>query len=493
MNYKKILIGLAAMALAVTATACGTVDKILKEVDNQNYDEALDIYDAKDLKDKEYDKLSEELETRINGYVDAYAQNEIEYAQLEELINFANEMKMPEMTEYLAQVSIDVYDLKNSKENYQRGLDYLAEETFDSAYQCFDAVIEKDGYYQDAQTQKENTLKAYCEAVQTHVDELVKAENYEDALYYLQQTKSRVYFSDDLTARITGMEEKTRKAYIIKQADQLVKENDIAGALTKIAEAKEEYKFSDTSDLDAYVDDISDEYVDTIMTTVNNARDEENYILALKILRDAQQIVDNEQFAKAIEEIEKIKPTYLYDLKCSASNRFEVLDSGDPQTDSVGNVYDVGNLFSLSASSGWSSDVASAEFNVGYKYGLMTGVIATNDTTDNDAKATLKIEGDGEVLFSQQLSKTTEPVPFSVDLSKYNWLKISLVEPEGGSLNALLIDCKFGKPNEQPATEAASEGETDTESATEETAPATEAETEAKDEETTAAESSSEA
>ena len=112
----------------------------------------------------------------------------------------------------------------------------------------------------------------------------------------------------------------------------------------------------------------------------------------------------------------------------------------------------------------------------------MSGVISTNDTSDNDAKAVFRIEGDGEVLFAQELSRTTTPVPFAIDMSKYNWLKITLTEGSGGALNALLSDVKFGKPNEAPAatTEAATEeGETTT---------AAEGETTAADGETTAAE-----
>ncbi len=487
MNYKKIVIGLTAMALAISATACGRVDKILKKVDEKQYDEALDIYDAKDLSDKDTDKLIEEMETRINAAVDAYAANEIDYDQLEELLDFANETDLSEMTDLVTQVSVDIYELKTSKDYFAEGKQYLEDESYASAYSCFNSVIERDGYYAEAQTLKEEVGNKYCESVQAKIDEYMKDKDYDDAIYYVQQAKSGAYFSDELTERIGDMEESTRKSVIIAKAQELVDEEDIVGALTAVKEAKENYKFKDTKELDGFVSQISKEYVDTVLQTVKNARDEENYILALKILNDAKEIVDDDAFDKEIKEIEAIKPTYLYDLKCSTSSNFETIDSGDAPTDSVGNTYAIGNLFGLTAEGGnWSDKEASAEYNLAYRYGAMSGVISTNDTSDNDAKAIFRIEGDGEVLFAQELSRTTTPVPFAIDMSKYNWLKITLTEGSGGTLNALLSDVKFGKPNEAaPTTEAASEGETTAEG---ETTTAAEGETTAAEGETTAAE-----
>ena len=117
MKNKKLAAGIVAFSLALSLTGCGEVNKILEQVDNKDFDAALDIFDSKELKDKDLDTLTEGLRTRINTYIDSYAKNDITYEELEEIIDFAELLKVNEVTSFITDITDDINSLKTSKAN----------------------------------------------------------------------------------------------------------------------------------------------------------------------------------------------------------------------------------------------------------------------------------------------------------------------------------------------------------------------------------------
>lgn len=479
MNKKKLALSTAALMLATGLTACGSVNKIVNEIDEKNYEAALEILASKELSEKNQEKLSEEMKVRIEEAVTAYANNECTYEDISALISTAYSMNLPTLTPTLAASSATMESLYTSKSYYEDGVEAFADENYSGAYNYFSYVVEEDAYFSDAASYMDKCVTGYCDAITADVDEYVADDDYEGALNYLGQC-SYSAFSEEVTTAIEEMTETVRVKSVMAEAEEYVNSDDVASALTLITDSIEEYDIENTDELDKYYDTISADYIQMIMEKVDILRTEENYILALNMLSNAQEVVDAEEFATAVEEINAIKPTYLYDLKYSTSSRFEVVDSGDPLMDTIGNTYAVGNLFEISGDGGsWSSEEGSVEYNLGYNYGILTGVISVDDISD-DATGTLKIEGDGVVLYSQALSRTTTPTPISIDVSNVNWLKISITEPSGGVIYAILSDFQFGDKTDVPTTEPPTEamtavGETTeaTEQATEETAETT--------------------
>ncbi|MBQ5988312.1 MAG: NPCBM/NEW2 domain-containing protein [Oscillospiraceae bacterium] len=445
MKNKKLAAGIVAFSLALSLTGCGEVNKILEQVDNKDFDAALDIFDSKELKDKDLDTLTEGLRTRINTYIDSYAKNDITYEELEEIIDFAELLKVNEVTSFITDITDDINSLKTSKANYENAKKCYEENEYRQALEYLGKVIEKDGYYSDAQIMKDKVVASFKDEITKKVDEYLGKNDYYGAINYVRGQKDNLSFSEELTALAEKMEGKSVTAMAISKATDYVSKGDLAGALDQIAESTKNYVIKDKTDLTSYIKTM-------IMDSVKEASDEENYIYALNLLRKADDIVDDDEITKNIKDIEAVKPTYLYDLTCTTNKRFEIIDSGEPLTDSIGNKYKTGNLFTFSSSSSWSSDnLSSADYNLGKKYGVMSGTIACQDTTDNDAKAIFRIEGDGEVIMQQEVNRKTVPVPFSIDMSKYEWLKISVSNPEGGTCNVILANCKFAKPGEAVA------------------------------------------
>ncbi len=441
-NKKKAALGIAAALLATTLTGCsGNTSKILSEIDSQNYNGAIELYYYFDLSDSEIQALSEGVLTRINEALEKYAANEIDYSEISELLEIAYDMDLDSVSTDFAVASSRLSSLYSSKQSYKYGVEYYSEGSYSSAYSYFEEVIEDDAYYSEAAEYKSKCVSEYCASVSSSVEEYTDDDDYYSAISYVTSCMNYA-FCDEVSETLKATRDQLVTEYAINEAEEYVDEDDVATALERINELLEDYDVEDTTEIDEYRDSIKDEYVDMIMEKVEKLCDEENYTLALNMLANAQQIVESDEFSEAIEEINKIKPIYLYDLKYSTSDNFEVIDTGEELTDTIGNTYAVGNLFEMSAASGWSSSDGSVTYNLAYNYNTMTGVISVDDISD-DATATLQILGDDVVLYSVELSRTTTPTPVTIDVSNVNWLEISLTDASGGTIYAILSDFKF--------------------------------------------------
>lgn len=477
MNRKKTVAVVMSLLLTANLYACGSnkVSRVTSAFDEKNYEEAIQLYNSDTWNEKDLEKIREQMTERMNSAVESYSGNTCTYEEVKELLSVISQMNIAGMTPDLSSAYATVEALYSSKEAYVDAMDSFNAEEYASAYRFFSNVIEMDAYYADAVAHMEQCVTKHCDAIREKVDGFVAKEDYNSALTYLGQ-ESFSSFCDDIDTMINELTEDIQVKGILADAEDLVDAGDIAGALTCITESIESYKLKNTDELDKRYDSISADYVKMIMDKVNELSKNENYIAALNMLSNAQEVVDADEFKKAVEEIKAVKPTYLYDLKYSTSTRYETIDSGDPLMDTIGNTYEIGNLFEISSDgSSWSSEEGSVEYNLGYAYKTLSGVISVDDISD-DATGVLKIEGDGATLFSLDLSRTMTPQRVSLDVSSVNWLKITITDPANGTIYAILSDFKFDTEKAATATttptEAASETAAET---TAETAAATEA------------------
>lgn len=284
----------------------------------------------------------------------------------------------------------------------------------------------------------------YMTEIRAQVASKTEENNYNDAIDYLENIKAYKNVPDVIIEYCNETIESLKIESVISKAKESVTGNDIASALKTISDYKIENNISENKELDEYADFISKEYINTILTKVAKLREEENYAAALNMLNKASEIVQNDEIARQIEEINAIKPVYLSDLKISKSNRFSLRDTGEALEDTVGNKYEVGNLFEISSTTKeWSDpDIGSVDYNLGYQYTTLSGTVAVDDIS-KDTSGVLKIKGDDVVLYSVKVSRKMTPVSIKVDVSTVDWLNISLESPNNGEIDVILANFKF--------------------------------------------------
>lgn len=486
---------IAATAVAATFTSCGNSEKqILKYIEKGEYDSAVDAYNSNNLNDKQYPSLIDGLSEKIENSITDYANNTTDYNTVMELISAVYKMRISDMDQVLVNCSAKLATLKASKDAFENGNSAMANNDYLTAYQCFKSVYQDDINYNDAVSSSNTALINYKNSVMENAAAYEKENMYDDAIAYLENSRSTIDSEEFISAvddKITDLEVKkseyelqqinshadelvesgsydeaidylnseknntnseivslevskkisaVRKTAVVKTASKLKKDGNYEEALGTIKEYTDEYG-SEDSEVSQLQSEISNEYVALITEKVTALCNEENYIKALTMLENAQQVVNADEFHAMSDKINEIKPTYLYDLKISESSRYEVIDSGDKLKDTLGNEYDVGNLFQISTTcDGWNIDNGSASYYLGYKYSRIHGIAAVNDISDN-TYGKLTFYGDDSVLYSVDLNRTTAAVPIDLDISNVNWLKIELTyEHDNGTLYTILSD-----------------------------------------------------
>ncbi len=180
-----------------------------------------------------------------------------------------------------------------------------------------------------------------------------------------------------------------------------------------------------------------------ILERVTPLEEKEEYLKALTILSNAQNVVNAPKFAAEIEKINEVKPVYLCDIKCSNSGQYNQITSGTKLMDTIGNQYEPGNLFNLYCKcSSYTRYYGFADYYLGYKYKTLTGTVAVDDKSDNTT-ASLIIEADNVQIYEISLSRSTEPVKISIDVTTVNWIKFKVVSEKNYDLYAILYDFRF--------------------------------------------------
>ena len=486
---------IAATAVAATFTSCGNSEKqILKFIETGDYDSAVDAYNSNDLNDKQYLSLIDGLSEKIENTISDYANNTTDYNYVTELISAVYKMRISDMDQILVDSSAKLATLKASKDAFEKGNNAMSNSDYLTAYQCFQNVCQDDINYNDAVSNSNSALLNYKKSVLETAEAYEKENNFDDAISYLERNRSTIdseEFAAEIDNKITDIEVKksefelekinthtdelvengsydeaieylnseknntdseivslevskkisaVRKTAVVKTASKLKKDGNYEEALETIKEYTDEYSAED-NEISELQSEISDEYVALITEKVTALCNDGNYIKALNMLENAQQIVNADEFHSMADKINEIKPTYLYDLKIAESSRYEVIDSGDKLKDTLGNEYDVGNLFQISTScDGWNIENGSASYYLGYKYSRIHGTAAVNDISDS-TYGKLTFYGDDSVLYSVDLNRTTATVPIDIDISNVNWLKIELTyDHDNGTLYTILSD-----------------------------------------------------
>lgn len=278
----------------------------------------------------------------------------------------------------------------------------------------------------------------YKNFVTSTVDQHYENKDYSEAGSFLSKqmnTAKECGLTDFINEKLLRTEIKSA----IVEAEESVKVHDMASAITMLKEFKDEKALQEDAEIDEYLKGISEEYVALILDRVNTLEEKKNYTMALKVLADAQKVFDSPSFSERVDEIKGVKPIYLYDIKCINSQLMTVRDAAEGITDTIGNVYEPGNLFSF-----WCAYTgkAYADFYVGHQYKYLTGVVAIGEVSTG-SKVKFTIEGDGKELFSMILSRDTLPTKIEVDISNVDTLRIKFPRDSGApsySLTVILSD-----------------------------------------------------
>ena len=396
---------------------------------NGDYRSAYSLFSGVIKDDANYTDASAKIKDCVTKYCDSIKERCAGYVQRSD---YDGALAYLESVKTDGDFSNEILDFIKDKENelivpsVTAVVDeYIRKNDYYSAYTYLETQIDEKRLYSNDQVIKyeDTIISSFEDYLKTNVDKFMAGNDYEGAIAFLdsQKSVSTLLGTDcwDQLSQNVGVK------YVLSKAEGYVKDNDIASALAEITNYKETNGISENAELDTYAQKVSNEYVKMILERVTPLEEKEEYLKALTILSNAQNVVNAPEFAAEVEKINEVKPTYLSDLKCSNSNRYELITTGTMLTDTIGNKYDLNNLF-LMEGRGYSSKNGFADYYLGYKYKSLTGVVSVDDRSVNTS-ATLIIEGDNIQIYTLKLNRSTAPVKISLDVSNINWIRMKLV------------------------------------------------------------------
>ena len=415
---------------------------------NGDYRSAYSLFSGVIKDDANYTDASAKIKDCVTKYCESIKERCAGYVQRND---YDGALAYLESVKTDGDISNEILDFIKDKENelivpsVTAVVDeYIRKNDYYSAYTYLETQIDEKRLYSNDQVIKyeDTIISSFEDYLKTNVDKFMAGNDYEGAIAFLdsQKSVSTLLGTDswDQLSQNVGVK------YVLSKAEGYVKDNDIASALAEITNYKETNGISENTELDTYAQKVSDEYVKMILERVIPLEEKEEYLKALTILSNAQNVVNAPEFAAEVEKINEVKPTYLCDVKCSNWGHYEQITSGEMLTDTIGNKYELNNLFEMSSTGVGSGWTGFADYYLGYKYKTLTGMIAVSDKSQNTS-ARLIIEGDNKQIYSTSLNRSTAPISINFDVSNINWLSIKLIGDNAYDLYIILSDFQLSE------------------------------------------------
>jgi len=469
MKFRQFISVAAAATLAVGTVSCGDssssvssrVKRILKFLDKGEYDEASAYVGEHSLNEKERAELGPELQKRVDDAIAAYSDGSGDYDTAHGLISCAQRMDLPDLIVPLAEASTKLDKLYDSNSAFDLGKQYYNDGNYTYALQYFDRVAEESVHHEEAVKLRDECVGSFRSEMEKQIKGYSQSGDYEGALRYLESQRYSYSESPSVTEILDDLIAETGVNGVLGEAQKLLDQGDLSGALDRVEKFEDDHNITDAR-LDDFSKKAKDEYLETVLKKAEELYNQQNYLSALKMIDNAQEILTDSRLDALEEKINAVKPTYLSEVYLTNSRGYKLIDSGDELRDTIGNTYPVGNLFLTDGYDCY------GEYNLGYRYNHLSGTIAVENSSSNGS-AVLRIIGDGVTLYSVNLKRAMTPTAFDVDVSSVNWLKITVSDAKDGSAKAILADCKFNDGSAQQTTTVTTTGTTGGNADTEET------------------------
>ena len=472
----------AVLATSILLTSCGKggskeADTLRDYLEDGNYERAVKYYSKNDDKIK-YKNIAGDISAAIDKVYDDYCSGKITSEEAVSTLNLLKEMCEDEEEESINAKLLAIDEIDRSRENFQKGEDEFEYGYYADAIEYYKKVSELDPNYEKAQSRIEECTKERKNAIIKNADEYASSGYYESAIDVIENGLKEFPNDSELKAKLEEYT-KERTNEIIKNADEYASngyyedaisiiENGLkdfpddpdllakleeyedaildealedtyadidAGqyhqALMKIAELEKDYK--DNKKLQDLKKETEDSYLAVILPLIDDYTAAGDYMSAFNIIKNAMEVMpDNADLQSRYDLIEPFAPTLLSELTISESAYFDQLNEmGELYKDSVGNLYNPGNLYQLHLyHGGWSDDEDGyAKVFLNSQYVRLTGTLATADSSEVGS-CIIIIYADNDIIYTGTFDRTTVPQDIVLDVTGRQWLDFRITYPD---------------------------------------------------------------
>lgn len=387
-----VIVGIIILCVCIS-NANNPVNKMINAINAGEYDEAETIYYANIDQLYGNKDIINAIQQKVDAVKEDYTNGTIDYDEAYDMLDDIGDLPMAYSTN-LSEIKSDMYDIEQSNTYFKKAEEYLSKKDYSNAIYYYDQVAKDSKNYKTAQSQKEKAVDGIRKNYLDKAKDYVKDGSYSSAVNQLQYGLENDYLKDDdvLTKQISAYVDEA-----IKKSENMFSDKGYEAALSLIEDLKSSFSEGDS-----------------------------NY---QKL--DAQ-----------YEKLEKETPVLLHEMAINNYDYFYKYQSGSK--DVLGNVYDSGNVCSMSISK-YNSDKGAYVEVYAKDYKKVSGTLAVEN--GSACKARFEIIGDGKTLYkSEELTNKSKPIVFDVNIKDVEWLTIKLTYvKDSGYTDVILSDVEFYK------------------------------------------------
>lgn len=321
--------------------------------------------------------------------------------------------------------SEDSLSNKESKAAYEQALTYMAAEDYTGAITELDRIDSGYNKYDDVLAAREEAVAGYKRQAFATVNQYVTKGDYGNALSVLT-TMERIIGSD---SEVAAKAVEVNKADVMAKVTDYASKQDYAGAIKYINQKLD--AVNNDSNILIKLSEMENSYRSTVEAEAAAAFKSGGYEQAISVVNAALSVLSNDsKLVDLHDQYMAYQPVSLLELDYLNQGGLG-LTSVSGFRDNFGNEYQSGMVISGDID----SDNITALYKSGWKeyyinraYKSLSGqFVLAYDYRSTDHVSTLKIYGDGVLLFKADVSAGCDPRPISVDVSNVQKLEIEMI------------------------------------------------------------------
>lgn len=445
---KALIIILTILAvLVVTAGTLGIMyltsdeQKIVRALDKENYDEALQLYNSSFNGDSTW-LLETSIKDRLQKIKDDFTMGSIEYEVANMEITTIEKMNIASIASDVKASKEYISGLNTSRTAFNTAETMLGKEDYAGAIENYRKVIEDDTNYETAKSNMATAIEKYRNAVLSEVSKFVTDGSYAKAITELESalkivpddvklTEQLNIYKNDYAAQV--------KADAVKTAAEYSEKSDYENAVKTIQSALANN--ADDVELNAALSEYSDKYTNSIIEKADSLTGSKNYTEAISLLESATKLLpNNKTLSDKLETVKANQPVPLSTL--TPINGGWNWNEGTP-TDPFEKTYTNVSNFTIFNSNYYRFDGIKeyySEYRLYGKYKTISGSMISHVDIPENGYSQIKIYADDKLVYtSPNIERKTDLLNFNVNISGADYIKITVDVSATEAKNSLIL------------------------------------------------------
>lgn len=396
-------------------------EKLLRALDEEDYDAALEIY-GEELEGEKSEALTDKMTERLARVREDFTSGALDYSSAKTELAAIRRLYIPDIMILLSEAEDYVDSLNDSRTAFNTAESMLAAKNYSGAMEQYALVLETDENYETALAHRKEAAEAYCEEMLSKAEAYAAENLYSDAISVLHSALA--FLPDDarLTEALRINEDaatKQEKAEVLKAAEDYAKNADYENAMKTIAGTA---NYADDPQLKAAYQKYCGEYAAAVTVEADGLIAQKDFNGAISLLEKALAVLpDNTALSEKLQKAEESKPVSIVTLTEINQSGWGNWNDGNP-IDPFGNDYSSVNNYHIEKVYGAKDFI---EYRLYGEYGTITGTIAPYTDMEEGNAGYVQIFADEELVYtSPEIRRKTDAFAFSVDIGNADYIKI---------------------------------------------------------------------